>query len=282
MHPSDDLLVKFEANQYLCMTSEAAIKHYGTQGDGNHFFFVGRVASSGELAIVTHHGSRKPGALLYKAGMAKAESYRKKLAPEVPKHNAWIPADTQDGEDYWWALQLIREWTKGNHRAIHGAVADYLKLRVRDRFWNEHNFVFQKSDGLFYHAKGATPAYPYFSNDTDGRTLIPLNMAQPVLITEGLNADNGLGFAPHGAGRNYSRTQFMKTVGDRNQFIRDQTAGIDARFYTGRTDLSELPAAYKDANEVRRQIDKYGLTKVVDTIEPIGCIMAGESEWSRK
>jgi RNA-splicing ligase RtcB len=220
MHPSDDLLVKFEANQYLRMTSEAAIKHYGTQGDGNHFFFVGRVASSGELAIVTHHGSRKPGALLYKAGMAKAESYRKKLAPEVPKHNAWIPADTQDGEDYWWALQLIREWTKGNHRAIHGAVADYLKLRVRDRFWNEHNFVFQKSDGLFYHAKGATPAYPYFSNDTDGRTLIPLNMAQPVLITEGLNADNGLGFAPHGAGRNYSRTQFMKTVGDRNQFIK--------------------------------------------------------------
>ena len=37
-------------------------RHFGTQGDGNHFFFVGRIASTGETALVTHHGSRKPGA----------------------------------------------------------------------------------------------------------------------------------------------------------------------------------------------------------------------------
>ena len=38
------------------------------------------------------------------------------------------------------------------------AVAKALALKVKDRFWNEHNFVFRKTDGLFYHAKGATPA----------------------------------------------------------------------------------------------------------------------------
>ncbi len=53
--------------------ASAAIEHFATQGDGNHFFYVGRVASSGAIALVTHHGSRKPGAMLYKAGMETAE-----------------------------------------------------------------------------------------------------------------------------------------------------------------------------------------------------------------
>ena len=105
------------------MTTDAASKHFGTQGDGNHFFYVGRVTSTGQVALVTHHGSRKPGALLYKAGMDLAESHRRRLSPETPAHNAWIPSETDDGRDYWAALQLMRTWTKKNHFAIHDAVA---------------------------------------------------------------------------------------------------------------------------------------------------------------
>jgi hypothetical protein len=37
---------------------------------------------------------------------------------------------------------------------------------------------------------------------------------------------------------------------------------------------------------MRRQIDKFGLAKVVDTVEPYGCIMAGDwqrdAPWRRK
>jgi hypothetical protein len=73
-----------------------------------------------------------------------------------------------------------------------------------------NNFVFRKADGLFYHAKGATPAWPEFADDSSGLTLIPLNMAEPILIARGRNAENGLGFAPHGAGRNFSRTAFVR------------------------------------------------------------------------
>ena len=166
----------------------AAIEHNATQGDGNHFFYLGRVRSSGRVALVTHHGSRGPGGKLYAAGMTVAEKFRRRLSPETPAHNAWIPSETREGESYWAALQLIRAWTKGNHFAIHDLVAATLGLRADDRFWNEHNFVFRRSDGLFYHAKGATPAYPDFSDDSDGLTLIPLNMAEPILITRGLDA----------------------------------------------------------------------------------------------
>jgi tRNA-splicing ligase RtcB len=286
--PPDDVMAAFEGNDFLRPHVSAAIEHFATQGDGNHFFFVGRVASTGKVALVTHHGSRKPGAMLYKAGMATAEGFRRERSPQTPAHNAWIPADTREGESYWAALQAVRAWTKANHFAIHGLVADALGARVEERFWNEHNFVFRKSDGLFYHAKGATPAFRGFATDDSGLTLIPLNMAEPILITRGLDAENGLGFAPHGAGRNFSRTAYLRRLAGKteNEIVAEQTRGIDARFFCGIPDISELPLAYKSAATVRRQIQEYGLAEVVDTIEPIGCIMAGDwqrdAPWRRK
>jgi RNA-splicing ligase RtcB len=288
MRPSASLLAAFERNRFLAKTMDAAVAHFATQGDGNHFFYVGRMASSGEVALVTHHGSRKPGALLYKAGMDVAERHRARLSPETPKHNAWIPSETEEGQSYFAALQLVRSWTKENHFAIHDLVASSLGLKPNDRFWNEHNFVFRKADGLFYHAKGATPAWRDFAADSQGLTLIPLNMAEPILISEGLDAAHGLGFAPHGAGRNFSRTAYMKRHAGKTeeQMVSEQTAGIDARFFCGIPDVSELPGAYKNAAMMRRQIERFGLAKVVDTVEPYGCIMAGDwqrnAPWRRK
>ena len=286
--PPAEVMERFAANSFLKDGTSAAIEHFGTQGDGNHFFFVGRMASSGAVALVTHHGSRKPGAMLYKAGMAVAERTRRKLSPNTAPHNAWIEAETREGESYWEALQAIRAWTKAGHFAIHDRIAEALGLVRHDRFWNEHNFVFRRSDGLFYHAKGATPAYRGFAADDSGLTLIPLNMAEPILIAEGADAAHGLGFAPHGAGRNLSRSAYMRQHAGKTpaEMVAEQTAGIDARFFCGVPDASELPGAYKDAASLRRQIDRFGLARVVDTVEPIGCIMAGDCQadapWRRK
>ena len=279
--PPPEIMDAFASNDLLKPHLSVAIEHFATQGDGNHFFYVGRLASTGELALVTHHGSRKPGAMLYRAGMAVAERFRQRLSPETPRHNAWIPADTREGESYWNALQTIRAWTKANHFAIHDRIAAALGCRKGERFWNEHNFVFRKPDGLFYHAKGATPAWRGFAEDDSGLTLIPLNMAEPILIARGLDAENGLGFAPHGAGRNFSRTAYMRRHAGKTEveMVAEQTAGIDARFFCGIPDVSELPTAYKDAATTRRRIAEYGLAEVVDLIEPIGCIMAGD--WMR-
>ena len=176
---------------------------------------------------------------------------------------------------------MIRLWTKGNHFAIHDLVARDLGAGIEDRFWNEHNFVFRKSDGLFYHAKGATPAWINFAEDSTGPTLIPLNMRQPILVTRGLDAESGLGFAPHGAGRNFSRTAYLRRLAKVSEadLVARETQGIDARFFCGIPDLSELPSAYKNAATVRKQIEEYRLSQVVDTIEPYGCIMAGD--WMR-
>ena len=281
VRPAATLMEAFENNLFLKPLISVAMDHQATQGDGNHFFYVGRVRSTDRVALVTHHGSRGPGGKLYTAGMQVAEKFRRRLSPETPPHNAWIPSESSAGESYWEALQLIRSWTKGNHYAIHDLVASSLGLGIEDRFWNEHNFVFRKTDGLFYHAKGATPAYEGFAGDTNGLTLIPLNMAEPILITRGRDAANGLGFAPHGAGRNFSRTAFLREHAGKSEtdMIAEQAPGIDVRYFSGRADISELPGAYKNAASLRRQIDKFGLADVVDLIDPVGNIMAGD--WQR-
>jgi len=256
------------SNPFTRELVDVADYHFGTQGDGNHFAFTGRIKSDGIAALVTHHGSRGFGARLYKAGMAVAERLRQKISPETLKSNAWIDADSRDGHDYWDALQIVRDWTKANHFALH----DFCGT-ASERFWNEHNFIFQKSDGLFYHGKGATPAFNGWADDASGLTLVPLNMAQPVLIMRGLNNPAALGFAPHGAGRNFSRTEHRKRgMGD----FAVETAGIDARFYSGIVDLTELPSGYKNAANVRMQIEEYRLGEVIDEVIPHGCIMAGD------
>ena len=83
-------------------------------------------------------------------------------------------------------MQVIREWTKANHFAIHDlTLAAAGGLRARERFWNEHNFVFRRGDS-FLHGKGATPAWADFAEDSSGLVLIPLNMAEPILIAHGV------------------------------------------------------------------------------------------------
>lgn len=285
-------------NPFLQEAKKFASSHFATQGDGNHFAYVGRLKSNGRVALVTHHGSRGPGAALYKVGMRVAEKHTKEVSPETLKQNAWIKSDSQDGELYWDALQQIRRWTKASHFQIHHDAAKlyeaniygsgFRKVWVEDRFWNEHNFVFRKSDGLFYHAKGATPAFDGWAEDAGDRTIIPLNMGEPVLIVRGKNAAHALGFSPHGAGRNFSRTQHKRLMGDRSdaEIFAEETAHIDARFFMGITDISELPSAYKNAAAVRSQIDEFGLAEVVDEVVPYGCIMAGDWErdapWKKK
>lgn len=284
-----ELLEAFEGNYFLRDQKmiQAARTHLGTQGDGNHFLYVGTSKKTGNTMMITHHGSRGPGANLYTKGMKIAERYRKEISPNTLKQNAWIPFDTEEGQEYWNALQVIRNWTKQNHTVLHDEVCEKLGIEQEDRYWNEHNFVFKKGD-LFYHAKGATPLDPAFMPDITGPRLIPLNMAEPLLIVEGTATANNLGFAPHGAGRNMSRTQHKKNKAGKTfeEIFKEETEGLDVRFFSKEIDISELPTAYKNAETVRNQMEEFGLGTVIDEVMPYGCIMAGDWEknapWKRR
>jgi RNA-splicing ligase RtcB len=286
---SIDLKDKIMSNQYInsVRSLKFAETHLGTQGDGNHFLFVGIRQSDNHTIMVTHHGSRGFGANLYKEGLRKAESFRKEISPKSNPKHPWIPFDTKEGQDYWEALQITRDWTKLNHSIIHDMVKQEVYKNNNETFWNEHNFVFKKDD-LFYHAKGATPLDNIFVPDSyNGLRLIPMNMNDGILIVKGETNNNNIGFAPHGAGRNCSRSEHRRTKLN-NKTIKDvlseETSGLDVRFFSGKPDITELPSAYKNAKSVKEQIKIFKLGDIVDEIKPYGCIMAGELEnpWRKK
>lgn len=276
-----EMLNMFQSNFLLSdeKTISVARSHLGTQGDGNHFLFVGISKNTGNTMMVTHHGSRGVGANLFKKGMHIAEKFRRDLSPKTLPQNAWIPYETEEGKTYWEALQIIRSWTKLNHEVLHDATLEKLGIQKENRYWNEHNFVFKDGD-LFYHAKGATPLDAKFMPDITGPRLIPLNMAEPVLIVSGETTENNLGFAPHGAGRNTSRTQHRKSKGEKTimEVFEEETKDLDVRFFSNEVDITELPSAYKNAESVRNQMEEYGLGKVIDEVLPYGCFMAGNWE----
>jgi len=302
-------------NPFLTGLRSRAQDFLGTQGDGNHFAYIGRIqftqdqhaalAAAGfdELAqsverrdgafqvLVTHHGSRGLGADLYKRGHTAARQWCDENAKNIPDAAAWLPADTNEGRAYWEALQYISRWTRENHALIHEKFLGRLGQRALAQIGNEHNFVWKRGE-VFYHGKGATPAW----RDPEGRPqlgLIPLNMAREILLVLGSDNDSYLSFCPHGAGRNLSRTAMLKEYKDSEgnldparvqQALAKSTAGLDIRWYNGTADLSESPLAYKDATKVKAQIARFGLAQVVGEIQPLGCIMAGNSPeppWAR-
>ena len=291
-------------NPFLKGLENRARIHLADQGDGNHFAYIGemevtpafigmlKLTGHVDLAqrlepaiqcevrklrvLVTHHGSRSIGAHLYKRGQIAAEKHTARVAKGIPKAAAWLDAASATGGDYWDALQYIARWTLANHKAIHRRFIAKIGGTAIAEFGNEHNFVWKRGDH-FYHGKGATPAW----KDELGRPklgLIPLNMAEPILIVLGADKGDFLSFAPHGAGRNMSRTALMRKFPDekdRERQLAESTAGIDVRWFSGVPDLSETPVAYKNAAEVKRQIADFGLAEVIAEIRPLGCIMAG-------
>jgi RNA-splicing ligase RtcB len=82
-----DFEKKISQNKFL--SSERSLSfariHLATQGDRNHFLFVGISKKTGETMMVTHLGSRGFGANLYTQGMKVAECFRKEISPKTAK-----------------------------------------------------------------------------------------------------------------------------------------------------------------------------------------------------
>ncbi|MGB3589649.1 MAG: RtcB family protein, partial [Tunicatimonas sp.] len=133
-----------------------------------------------------------------------------------------------------------------------------------------------------------TPLDEKFLPDSLWPRLVPLNMAEPVLIVQGATTQDNLGFAPHGAGRNISRSAHKRGKQGQTeaQIFQEETDGLDVRFFSGEIDISELPSAYKNAQTVRAQMQTYGLGEVIDEVIPYGSIMAGDwqknAPWKRR
>ncbi|AIK68485.1 hypothetical protein Lo5R7ANS_15 [Mesorhizobium phage vB_MloP_Lo5R7ANS] len=57
IQPPFDLIAKMENNPFFRDVGDTLVTHFATQGDGNHFLYVGTLSSTGDTVIVTHHAA---------------------------------------------------------------------------------------------------------------------------------------------------------------------------------------------------------------------------------
>ncbi len=239
----------------------------GTSGSGNHFVEYGifviekndlSLPPGQYLAVLSHSGSRGTGAQV--AGFYSRLA--KDLHPELPKelsHLAWLDMDTEAGQEYWHAMQLMGRYAAANHACIHEQIAQKLSANVLLNIENHHNFAWKEihnGEEVIVHRKGATPAY----QDTLG--IIPGTMASPAYVVRGKGEPNSLYSAAHGAGRKMSRKQAKKIFN-----WRDTKAYLEKQGVTLLTaGLDEVPMAYKDIDEVMAA--QYDLVKTLAKFYP--------------
>ena len=239
----------------------------GTSGSGNHFVEFGLLEvrdpavglAPGEyLALLSHSGSRGTGAQVCTYYSKVARDRRRTLAPPL-HHLAWLDMDSDAGQEYWEAMNLMGAYAAANHACIHRHIAAHLGRSVLLDLENHHNFAWKEiHDGeeVIVHRKGATPA----GQGVLG--IIPGTMATPGYVVRGLGNPDALHSAAHGAVRVMSRTQAKKTFNwkQAHRFLADQgvtllSAGLD-----------EVPMVYKDIHQV--MADQADLVEVLAVFHP--------------
>lgn len=227
----------------------------GTSGSGNHFVEFGIFTAHGAigglepgayLALLSHSGSRGTGAAVCDYYSRLAFSRFHGLPTEL-KRLAWLPLDSQEGQEYWAAMELMGRYAAANHFLIHKHIAANLGAEVLLDVENHHNFAWKERHliggeerEVIVHRKGATPA---------GRGvlgIIPGSMASPGFLVSGKGHPESLNSASHGAGRVMSRTQATKTFDWKkvNAYLREKGVTVIS------AGLDEVPMVYKNIHEV--------------------------------
>ncbi len=245
-----------------------AARQLGTSGSGNHFAEFGVIdvkmpnntlglPEGPYIALLTHSGSRGLGAAI--ARHYTTIAMNKTRLPKLAKHLAWLPLDTQEGIEYWNAMQLAGDYASACHQIIHDKVAKALRTKPLKIVENHHNFAWKEHHHgreLIVHRKGATPA----GKGVLG--IIPGSMTDPGYIVLGKGDDASLASASHGAGRRMSRTEAARSI-TRHQ-LNDLLTSHGVELIGG--GLDEAPPAYKDIREVMRAQDH--LVEIIATFQP--------------
>lgn len=257
-----------------------AWQQIGSSGGGNHFVEFGVVEISSGIeehtltpgqyvAVLSHSGSRGLGATIARH-YTKVAMDKCKLPPEA-KHLAWLDLDSEEGQEYWLAMNLAGDYASACHHQIHERMAIGLRETPLAMIENHHNFAWKEKDingnELIVHRKGATPA----GKGVLG--IIPGSMATPGFIVRGNGLAASLNSASHGAGRTMSRTKAKETLAqeDVNKFLKQ--AGIEL-IGSG---LDEAPMAYKDIHQVMNAQKE--LVEVLGTFMPKIVRMCGDERF---
>ncbi|HLT75601.1 MAG TPA: RtcB family protein [Ohtaekwangia sp.] len=259
---------------------DRAWQQIGSSGGGNHFVEFGTIEIENPIneynlpagkytAVLSHSGSRGLGANIARHYTKLAMELCK--LPQEAKHLAWLDLDTEEGEEYWLAMNLAGDYASACHHQIHERMAIGLRETPLAMIENHHNFAWKEKDAagndIIVHRKGATPA----GEGVFG--IIPGSMATPGFIVRGKGQPGAINSASHGAGRTMSRTKAKQTIlpGQVNKFLK--AAGVEL-IGSG---LDEAPMAYKDIHQVMNYQKE--LVDIMGTFMPKIVRMCGDERF---
>lgn len=280
---------------------DRAWSQLGTSGSGNHFVEFGLFTAHGPIrsgvppsggsgsespeggtpsdlppgtyvALLSHSGSRGTGAAVCDYYSKIAFSQFSELPSEL-KRLAWLSLDSQEGQEYWAAMELMGRYAAANHACIHQHIAAKLGVQVLLDLENHHNFAWKEKHAIggverevIVHRKGATPA----GEGVLG--IIPGSMATPGYVVSGKGNAGSLNSAAHGAGRVMSRKAANARFHwkDVNRFLRERGVTLIS------AGLDEVPMAYKDIAEVMKA--QSDLVTVLGQFDPKLVKMAPQGE----
>jgi len=223
------------------------------------------------VSMMMHSGSRNIGKTLAEIHINKA----RQLA-----HNEHLPnrdlavflAGTPEMEAYRHDLMWAQRYAFLNRQAMFELYKDVMRsffphVEFGEAVLCHHNYVSEEThfgEELIVTRKGAIAAHA-------GKLgIIPGSMGTRSYIVEGLGNEESFCSASHGAGRRMSRGKAKRTFQayGADKAIAEQTAGVECR--KDDAILDELPAAYKDIEQVMAyQAD---LVKVKRVIKQILCV----------
>jgi tRNA-splicing ligase RtcB len=274
---------EWKATETIRSLKPKAYSQYGTSGAGNHFVEWGVLDIIADddlldlkpgryLSLLSHSGSRNFGSSICDTYFDIAK--QKTILPREARHLAWLDLDTDEGQEYWIAMNLAGEYASANHHEIHAKIARAMNINTIRMIENHHNFAWKDTieDGteVIIHRKGATPA------GLNNIGIIPGSMTQHGFIVRGKADSSSLKSASHGAGRQLSRTQAMKSI-DRDyleKYLQDKGVVL-----TG-GDTDEAPMAYKDIDQVMKSQEK--LVEIIARFSPKIVRMADPERHRRK
>ena len=257
---------------------DRAWQQLGTSGSGNHFVEWGIVElpkddlgieSGRYVALLSHSGSRGAGAQVCRryTEIAQKNLPAKYRNDRRMKHLAWLDLDSEVGQEYWLAMNLMGRYAAANHAVIHRSVTRLAGAKSLATVENHHNFAWNETLGnqtVIVHRKGATPAH------AGELGVIPGSMADPAFIVRGKGNAQSVNSASHGAGRCMSRSKAKQAF--RWKQWNDYLKQRNVRLLAG--GLDEVPGAYKNIHSVMQA--QSDLVDTVGSFHPKIVMMCGD------
>lgn len=268
------------------------IKSLGTLGGGNHFIEVGKSQHKSDYWITIHSGSRNFGLRVAKYHQSKAQKNLKqsfatdsknlrrvifeKGTNQLQRQEQWLEASKSlmlpkqytglewlEGPDalaYMLDMIFAQAFAQFNRELIKQQILDVLedmaiKVEISEEITSVHNFI-DFEDWIM--RKGAIRSYK------GEKSIIPFNMRDGSLLTEGKSNAEWHSSAPHGAGRVLSRGKAKSSIPLKT--FEAQMKGIFSTSVCSST-LDEAPMAYKDARLIAALIKP--TAEIVDKVIPV-------------